>query len=123
MTTPLGRIWLVAAVPALVALGVASCDMNYQKGVVGSAGVSVTVVDLHGFVPDSIDIPVNTTVTFGWNGTNSRQHNFTFTDSSIPASPTQLFGTYQVTFTAPGSYHYICTVHGAAAEHGVVVVH
>ena len=105
------------------ALTLTYCDIQGQGGVTGPAGVSMTVVDLKGYEPDSVDIPAGTAVTFGWNGTNSRQHNFTFTDPSIVSSPTQQYGTYQWTFTNPGVFRFYCTVHGAAAEHGVVVVH
>jgi plastocyanin len=115
--------WLTAAGLLVAAIGIVSCDIQNQTGVTGPAGISMTVVDFKGYEPDSVDIPAGTTVTFGWNGTNSRQHNFTFTDPSIASSPTQLYGNYSWTFTNPGTYRFFCTVHGAASEHGVVVVH
>ena len=112
---------LVAPV-GLVGL-LASCDIAKQTGVTGSAGISVTVIDFKGYQPDSVDVTAGTTITFGWNGTNSRQHNFTFNNTAIPSSPTQTYGTYSYDFATPGTYTYYCTVHGAVAEHGVVVVH
>jgi plastocyanin len=117
------RTWGLLSALLLGTVTLSSCDIQGQGGVTGPAGVSMTVVDLKGYKPDSVDISAGTTVTFGWNGTNSRQHNFTFYDQSIVSSPTQLYGTYQWTFANPGVFRFYCTVHGAAAEHGVVVVH
>src|SRR5262249_11426479 len=107
------RLMLMVGVLLLGSLTLASCDIQGQAGVTGPAGVSMTIVDLKGYEPDSVDISAGATVTFGWNGTNSRQHNFTFSDQSIVSSPTQLYGTYQWTFVNPGVFRFYCTVHGA----------
>jgi plastocyanin len=85
-----------------------------------TGGNSVTVGN-NFYSPISLTVPANTTVTWTW-ANGATQHNVTFDDPGGPASPTQSSGTFQRTFTTPGTYPYHCTIHGAAVMHGTVTV-
>jgi len=67
-------------------------------------------------------IPVRGSITWTWTG--SLPHSVQSTGStSFTSSGTKTgSGTYAVTFTAPGTYHYDCAVHGSAMT-GTIVVH
>jgi len=71
------------------------------------------------FNPSSFSVPVNATVTWGWNSSGV-SHNVTFADG--PASATQGSGEFPRTFTVVGSYPYHCTIHGAAVMSGTITV-
>jgi plastocyanin len=69
-------------------------------------------------------VAVGTTVTWTWTNTGSVSHSVQSLDSPSFASSAIKTGsgsTYQVTFTAPGTYHYDCAVHGTAMSGTVVV--
>ena len=78
------------------------------------------------FVPATITVPVNTTVTWTW-GQNASQHNITPDNpSNVPSEPaiSNAPHTYTHTFTTPGTYDYYCVVHGGpqTGMHGTVIV-
>ncbi len=58
-------------------------------------------------------------VTWNWTGSNS--HNVTF-DAGPPNSATQTSGSFSRGFSEPGSFTYICTVHGRSVMSGTVTV-
>ena len=62
-------------------------------------------------------VPVGTTVTWTWRGSNS--HDVSFADGV--SSPVQSSGTYARQFTSAGTYTYLCTVHGSAMSGRVIV--
>jgi plastocyanin len=104
------RIWRYVVLLAAVAC----VDPTNQKGLTGAAGITVNVVDVSGFTPQTVTITPGTTLTWAWAGNNTYTHNVTFTDTTL-ASSNLISGTFQA-----GTYHYHCTVHG---EQGVVSVH
>ena len=62
-------------------------------------------------------------VTWRWTGSN--QHNVTFDDASLGASPTQASGTYVRTFAGAQSgenFTYYCTVHGRQVMSGIIAI-
>ncbi|MGH9204809.1 MAG: cupredoxin domain-containing protein [Vicinamibacterales bacterium] len=59
------------------------------------------------------------TVTWTWRGANL--HNVVF-DNAGPASATQQSGSFAATFSASGTFTYICTIHGRSVMSGTVVV-
>jgi plastocyanin len=78
------------------------------------------------FVPATITVAVNTTVTWNWAPT-ALTHNITPDNpAGVPSQPTITSGpfTYMHTFTTPGTYDYYCIVHGApqTGMHGTVIV-
>jgi plastocyanin len=79
-------------------------------------------------VADNLLQPATVTVTrvdgtaqLDWNWTGSNQHNVTF-DAGPPNSVTQTSGSFSRSFSEPGSFTYICTVHGRAVMSGTVNV-
>lgn len=71
---------------------------------------SVTIQDF-AFSPANITVKTGTKVT--WTNKDSMPHTVTETDSlNGPKSDTLSPGqSYSFTFTAPGTYHYHCTIH------------
>lgn len=76
------------------------------------------------FEPQSISVPVNTTIT--WTNMDAMPHTAT---SGTPGSPTGLFNsgtlnegqTFSFMFTVAGAYPYYCLVHGGAMTGTVTV--
>ena len=70
--------------------------------------------------PAVTSIAVGATVTWTWSG--SLNHSVESTGATAFASSAIMNqGTYAVQFNTPGTYHYICAVHGAAMSGTVIV--
>ncbi len=69
------------------------------------------------FSPQTLTVPVNTTVTWQWDA-NAISHNVTSTGSPSFQSSTTHSGpfTYSVTFTTPGTYKFYCSVHALPTD-------
>ncbi|HET6577714.1 MAG TPA: plastocyanin/azurin family copper-binding protein [Gemmatimonadales bacterium] len=84
----------------------------FKSGQDGTSNPAVTTVAVGG------------TVTWTWTGTGSTAHSVQsqgspgFTSSAIQTGEGK---TYQVTFSAAGTYQYNCAVHGAAMSGRIVV--
>jgi plastocyanin len=69
-----------------------------------------------GFEPETVVLNVGGTVTWNWVG---QGHNVTsvlspgFAPSSALQSAPAVHG--PITFNTPGTYHYICTIHGSVS--------
>jgi plastocyanin len=74
----------------------------------GNGAVTVNVVN-NSFNPDAVNVPVNGTVTWQWNSSGV-VHNVTFQDGA-PGSGNRSSGSFPRTFTAAGTYPYICNIH------------
>ena len=80
-----------------------------------SAGVANVIVTNFAFVPAMTNIFVNDTVIWTWPPENSQNHDvFSLSTPAAWASSAILSGpaTFTNTFTATGTYPYLCTVHG-----------
>jgi plastocyanin len=114
------RVWsavgLVVVTTSL--LGCGGSDTGTGPSACGAAGTNnaVDVCD-NSFGPSTTTVPVGTTVTWTWRGSNA--HDVAF--SGGPSSAVQTSGSYARQFTAAGNYDYICTVHGSAMSGRVVV--
>lgn len=64
-------------------------------------------------------ITAGDTVTWTWRGSNP--HSVASTSSESFGSATQTSGTFSHTFNTPGTYTYLCGVHGAAMPGTIVV--
>ncbi len=70
--------------------------------------------------PAVTSIAVGATVTWTWSG--SLNHSVESTGAtSFVSSAIMNRGTYAVQFNTPGTYHYICAVHGASMSGSVIV--
>lgn len=118
-TTTRRRGIALAAIVA-IALGCGSASDGGATGPGGGTGGStsnaISVID-NSFSPSATTVPVGTTVTWTWNGSN--QHNVTFDDGA--KSATQASGTFDRKFDVAGTYKYHCTIHGAAMSGSVTV--
>lgn len=87
----------------------------------GPGSESVTVAD-NTFQPAQVTVTrVEGTAQVSWSWTGNNQHNVTF-DAGPPNSETQTSGSFSRGFSQPGSFAYICTVHGRAVMSGTVTV-
>ena len=73
------------------------------------------------YSPSSTTVPVGTTVTWTWDA-GDVVHTVTFDADTTIMSPFQSTGSYSRNFSAAGTYHYHCSIHGFAMT-GVVTVH
>src|SRR5512138_846879 len=84
----------------------------------GSPGPGQVWMQNTAFVPSTITISVNGTVT--WINKDGFAHDVTADDSSFFSGNLASGGSYVHQFTAAGTYNYRCTIH--AGMHGTVVV-
>jgi plastocyanin len=74
-------------------------------------GVTTNHVTIAGFTfnPDVIQVTVGTTVV--WNNLDAVNHTVTSVAPGIFDNPLPSLSTTSITFTLPGRYDYICTIH------------
>lgn len=102
--------WLLAA----VLLSAACADGGTATTTTGAPAdggpdAHLVVMESFAFSPAELTVPVGTTVT--WENRHAANHDVVAEDGSF-ASP--LFGTgetWAFTFTEPGTYQYICSIH------------
>ena len=81
-------------------------------GAVRAADTAAPPVDIINFAfkPGTLTVPVGTTVT--WVNKDSDTHSVQSTDKRFTSSPALEHGeSYTFTFTTPGTYEYICSLH------------
>jgi len=71
-------------------------------------GTAVSISDFK-FNPATLTVPVGATVT--WTNQDEEPHTIAAKDGSFHSPGMDTHGTYSYTFTAPGSYDYICSIH------------
>jgi amicyanin len=71
-------------------------------------GTAVAIADFK-FSPATLTVPVGTTVT--WTNQDEEPHTLAAKDGSFHSPGIDTHGTYSFTFTTPGSYDYICSIH------------
>ena len=70
------------------------------------------------FAPATVSVAAGTTIT--WTNRDQVAHTVSDTQNGIASPVLNQNQTYSHTFTQPGTYHYICTIH--PFMHGTVVV-
>ena len=70
------------------------------------------------FAPATVSVTAGTTVT--WTNRDQIAHTVSDTQNGIASQVLNQNQTYSHTFTKPGTYHYICTIH--PFMHGTVIV-
>jgi plastocyanin len=73
-----------------------------------------------GYVPNPATITVGSTVM--WMNNDSVSHTTTSMTGVWDSGPIPPGGTFSHTFTQAGTFPYFCTIHGAAAQNGVIMV-
>jgi len=85
-------------------------------------GPGIQVVSSHNGSQPAVDtIKVGASVTWTWSGSLSHSVQSVGSSSFASSGIKTGSGTYTVQFTAPGTYHYDCAVHGTAMTGTIVV--
>ena len=84
---------------------------------VAAGAVQVDIVNFK-FTPGTLTIKAGTEV--AWTNHDQIAHTVTFTGSGIHSDVLERNGHFSHTFTAPGTYAYICSIH--PFMHGTVIV-
>jgi amicyanin len=71
-------------------------------------GTAVAIADFK-FNPATLAVPVGSTVT--WTNQDEEPHTIAAKDGFFHSPGMDTHGTYSFTFTTPGSYDYICSIH------------
>ena len=71
-------------------------------------GTAVAITDFK-FSPATLTVPVGATVT--WTNQDEEPHTVAAKDGSFHSPGMDTHGIYSFTFTNPGSYDYICSIH------------
>ena len=99
---------LVVLLIGLTANPIGQRFLRDPLGQPAEVGTSTVVLQDSWFGPPVVQVPVDTTVTFVWNDGGNR-HDVVFDDGV--ASEVIGTGTFARTFTEPGDYPYVCTLH------------
>ena len=92
-----------------------------QKVSGAAANVSVNETDGLVFAPASTSAHVGDVIE--WTNTGNALHNVTFDSKKVPTSDTMNGGDkFELKFTQPGTYHYVCTFHVAAGMTGTITI-
>jgi plastocyanin len=75
-------------------------------------------IQQYSFLPSTTPIRAGTTVT--WTNEDEAVHTVTAADGSFDSGRMPIGGTFSMTFAAPGTYEYVCSLH--AAMRGALVV-
>lgn len=115
-----GPLWLVAIVVVVLSGFVTACGSSTKttsstsSGSGASGGTSVMIKNFS-FEPQTLTVKVGSTVT--WTNQDSTPHTVQFSNKSIPPSADLSAGggqsTYSHTFSAAGTYPYICGIHNS----------
>ncbi|MGH3928628.1 MAG: plastocyanin/azurin family copper-binding protein [Pseudonocardiaceae bacterium] len=108
-----GRAVLIVGAAAALLLGSTACggadsDEDGGSSDAAPAGLTVEVKDFT-YTPTNLTVPTGATVT--WKFEDSAPHDVLADDESFRSPLLNDGETYQFTFTKPGSYPYICSVH------------
>lgn len=105
-----------------------ACCFVPQAGAAGPAGAPTETkppsgphevsIGFNVFLPETLTVPVGTTVT--WVNNDGSNHNVIFADQT-KSGRLRHDATWTRTFTAPGSYDYKCAIHGDMMKGKVVV--
>jgi amicyanin len=71
-------------------------------------GTAVSIADFK-FNPATLTVPVGTTVT--WTNQDEEPHTVVAKDGAFHSPGMDTHGSYSFTFSTPGSYDYVCSIH------------
>ena len=101
---------LAAALPELTAAGVAA--------VTAAASPATVDIDNFAFTPRALTVTAGTTVT--WKNEDDSPHRIGDKNGTFKSAALDTDDTFSHTFTVPGEYAYICTIHPYMA--GTIIV-
>ena len=86
-----------------------------------AAGVKVDETDTLKFEPPSASAKVGDVIE--WTNTGTAVHNVVFDNQAVPSSDSMNQGdTFEIKFTKPGTYTYVCKFHEASNMRGTITV-
>ncbi len=86
-----------------------------------SPSSSVAENDQLKFAPENLSVKVGDVVQ--WSNDGSSVHNVTFDNKNVPSSDTMNGGDkFELKFSKPGTYHYVCTFHVSVGMQGTITV-
>ena len=132
-----GGLFLVGLAAVVTVLAPAGCGSSTSTsaasatpGTSPAGGDATVAIEDFAFVPQTLTVPVGTTVT--WTNNDSAAHTVTSADGmATDAATTDLFDsglmgdgdTFTYTFDTAGTFYYLCTPHRTMASmHAEVVV-
>lgn len=86
----------------------ASASATTADSPASQGGTAVSITNFK-FNPTTLTVPVGATVT--WTNQDEEPHTVAGKDGSFHSPGMDTHGTYSFTFTTPGSYDYICSIH------------
>ena len=88
---------------------------------VTSTGTATVQLMNSQFQPSTLTVAAGTAVTFQWNDGATQHTIFPESPATIPSDQTPAAAphAYTVTFTAPGTYRYYCSIHGGPGSGGI----
>ncbi|WP_430333721.1 cupredoxin domain-containing protein [Rhodococcus sp. ACT016] len=114
--------WSALIAGIALAASISGCSTEAEKDASADPASALTVtVSNMTYSPSSITISVGQTVTWVFDDRGTPHDVVGVGDAkSVLRSPLLMSGTWEFTFTAPGTYDYTCSLH--PDMHGVVVV-
>jgi len=112
------RIFLASLAASLVALGAIAVTAPHAAHAQAPAVASAVTISDFGFHPATITVAPGTVVT--WTNKDDEPHTVAADDRSYHSTPMDTDEHFSHTYTAPGEYHYFCTLHPHMT--GVVIV-
>jgi cytochrome c oxidase subunit 2 len=92
-----------------------------EKVTGATAGVKVAETDALVFQPSSATAKVGDVIE--WTNTGNAVHNVVFDNQGVPSSDTMNQGdTFEIKFTKPGTYTYVCKFHESVNMRGTITV-
>jgi plastocyanin len=84
----------------------------------GLAATGRVPIQQYSFLPSELSVRAGTTVT--WSNEDEAVHTVTAADKSWDPGRIPIGGSFSQTFTAPGAYDFVCSIH--AAMKGTITV-
>jgi plastocyanin len=113
--------WKMAVPPGAVAIGAllfaATPEVRSAAGTTGPAPAAISI-DNFAFTPPTLTVSPGTTVT--WTNADDEAHTVVEKERKFKSAALDTDDTFSQTFTVPGEYEYICSIHPYMA--GKIVV-
>jgi plastocyanin len=104
-----GLIFGAIGATALLAGGLPSLGAAGSAAVEAVAGTATITIDNFAFAPPDLTIATGTTVT--WKNEDGEVHRVKDDHNRFSSAALDTDDSFSHTFTKPGVYHYICTIH------------
>lgn len=85
------------------------CKKSSSNSSTSTPGTNEVWIQNSAFSPNSLTVPVNTTIT--WTNKDAMTHTVTSTTAAFDSGNINSGGVYSHTFTTSGSYAYKCSIH------------